>query len=460
MKPTRRSVTAAYDSRMLRLSSRARGSARTLLLGAIVWTLVTSGCASHDQLKEAIDAGDAARAEALVRKEASPDFYVTEWLNVHLTPLMFAAYRGKVDVVNRLLAAGADPNFGNEDGWTALTVACFQRHPEIVRVLLARGADAVRAGRTGESCRMVLHRLKEKDPREAQIVGILADAKVPLDLRLKRPPGWARGGNTLLDELMADGKLDVIEAYLAHGTPVDARDESGATLLMSAIAAKRLDFARLLLAKGADPSVKDAQGRDALAVARATLTKRNAAVLEAALDPSLSSPDERIAAYDRADAERLKLEEADQRELAAKQAEIQRAYSAKVQAEARQREELERRQEAARRSQEAASSRSSAPEPALDPICETPEMRACRQGGRRSCSECFHAMLKANGRGSGGGTSGSSLSCPAKSKPCGGVCCGTGYVCCVGVTSVNTGQEACRLSSRGCNQGWDAERVK
>jgi len=56
-------------------------------------------------------------------------------------PLLSAASRGRPDLVERLLRAGADVrgSFGN--GWTALHFAAGSGDPETVAVLLAAGAD-------------------------------------------------------------------------------------------------------------------------------------------------------------------------------------------------------------------------------------------------------------------------------------------------------------------------------
>ncbi len=57
------------------------------------------------------------------------------------TPLITASLFGKKDVVELLLANGAEINFQNNDGSTALHVASFFCHPEIVSLLLEQGAD-------------------------------------------------------------------------------------------------------------------------------------------------------------------------------------------------------------------------------------------------------------------------------------------------------------------------------
>ena len=60
---------------------------------------------------------------------------------VGYTPLKAAAERGFVDVVEVLLQRGADANFSDESRWTILHWAACNNHADVVRALVAAGAD-------------------------------------------------------------------------------------------------------------------------------------------------------------------------------------------------------------------------------------------------------------------------------------------------------------------------------
>lgn len=57
------------------------------------------------------------------------------------TALHHAAIQGNLEIVRLLLAAGAEPDLAGEHGFTPLHEAILQGHVEIIRQLLAAGAD-------------------------------------------------------------------------------------------------------------------------------------------------------------------------------------------------------------------------------------------------------------------------------------------------------------------------------
>jgi ankyrin repeat protein len=61
------------------------------------------------------------------------------------TPLSYAAETGQKEVVELLLAKGADPDLEYRDGeckvWTPLLFAASNGHKEVVELLLAKSAD-------------------------------------------------------------------------------------------------------------------------------------------------------------------------------------------------------------------------------------------------------------------------------------------------------------------------------
>ena len=158
---------------------------------------------------------NAAMVEKLLKAGADPNGVPTG------TPaLMVAARTGNVDTVKSLLAHGADANAKeNSRGQTALMWAVAEKHPEVARVLIDRGAD-VRAHSTN--------------------------------------------GFTPLLFAAQQGDLDAARMLLEAGANVnEAAPEEGSTLVVATHSGHEA-LALFLLEKGADPNAADAYGITAL----------------------------------------------------------------------------------------------------------------------------------------------------------------------------------------------------
>ena len=115
------------------------------LIGVAVLLFVPLG---NSQLYKAIDDGDETRAIQLIKEGADPNStlgtYAPEFVDrdfVQGVPLHFALAAARPKIAVALLEAGADPNSRNREGQTALVVAVNRDYTEVVRALLAKGAD-------------------------------------------------------------------------------------------------------------------------------------------------------------------------------------------------------------------------------------------------------------------------------------------------------------------------------
>ena len=68
---------------------------------------------------------------------------------VEIFAMIAASTRGRVDVVESLIEAGADINKATKNGTTALIVASMEGHAATVKVLLQAGADVNKATENG-----------------------------------------------------------------------------------------------------------------------------------------------------------------------------------------------------------------------------------------------------------------------------------------------------------------------
>ena len=124
--------------------------------------------------------------------------------------------------------------------------AVHQNHPELVRVLLERGAKATTPWRWACWYTPLMHSLRYGEPRY-DIAQLLLDHGVD--------PNETNGmGMTTLHIVAGQGSVDAARWLLDHGAAIHARDrEFDSTPLAWAARAGREDMARFLLSRGASP---------------------------------------------------------------------------------------------------------------------------------------------------------------------------------------------------------------
>lgn len=196
---------------------------------------------------------DWAEAEAALRDGADIDARILGGGSE--TILMNSCVRGHLDVVRWLLAHGADPEAVDARGWTALVCAVWEGRMEIVAALLAHGVDprcldAPLPGRNGETLLM-----------QTCARGLTRMALWLLDRggRLERKD--ARG-LTALAHAVRGGRGEVIAGLLTRGADPNARDRGGRSIWLHALdRAADPALLDLFLDHGADPARIDSSGR-------------------------------------------------------------------------------------------------------------------------------------------------------------------------------------------------------
>jgi len=135
------------------------------------------------------------------------------------TPLHAAAQMGNAELVRFLLAMGAEPDPLDNEGTSPLGIAADLRQPETARLLAGAGAD--------------IHRpISEKKPDTPAIVGVrsgngfLGALLAPAALRSKDS-----NGSTLLHLASKEGRANAVAMILAAQSPVNERDNAGKTAL-------------------------------------------------------------------------------------------------------------------------------------------------------------------------------------------------------------------------------------
>lgn len=163
-------------------------------------------------LMEAVNFGAEAAAAALIRHGA----YVPEGPDAKTTLLHRAAEKGKVEIMQALMEAGADPLFANATGTSPLMAAIHAKQNAAIAVLLQRH-DVAQA---------VNRRL---DPGDI---------------------------NTIFHTAIMRGDAAMVDLMIAAGAFVNRPRLDGTTPLMLAITRGDAAMTALLLARGADPHLQ------------------------------------------------------------------------------------------------------------------------------------------------------------------------------------------------------------
>jgi ankyrin repeat protein len=152
------------------------------------------------------------------------------------TPLHYAADRGHKDIVELLIAKGADINAKNNDGQTPLHYAVEKGHNDIAELFIADGADINAKNNEGQTLVDIA-----VNQNRSEVVKLLV----------------AKGANISIHAAARIGDLVIVENLIQKGTDLNTKDASGRTALHYAVEKGHKDIVELLIANGANVNAKD-----------------------------------------------------------------------------------------------------------------------------------------------------------------------------------------------------------
>jgi hypothetical protein len=190
------------------------------------------------------------------------------------TALHYAAFCGHVDVLRALLAGGADPSALAADGRSPLAVAFEEGHHAAAQVIIeaieARGGSASSAAASLAAAGGTLARSGATSAAVAyaSALAALSDASYAGDVRAVYARiqagadvnGVDAAGFTPLHRAAAGGNTHVLELLLGAGADVNPRDAAGCTPLHYASLCGSTDAAHMLLQAGADSARRSREG--------------------------------------------------------------------------------------------------------------------------------------------------------------------------------------------------------
>ena len=158
-----------------------------------------------------------------------------------------AAADGNIKAIKQHLAAGKDVNAPDRNGWTPLHYAALKDREEIIELLIAKGAN-----------------VNAKSVHGTPLVG-----HTPLDFAIKlklteivdliRKHGGKSGAADSIHVATFLGNIEAVKQHLAAGVDVNAKDD-GWTPLHQAVRNGHKEIVELLIAEGADVNVKNDDG--------------------------------------------------------------------------------------------------------------------------------------------------------------------------------------------------------
>ncbi len=218
---------------------------------------------SQIEFLEAVKAGNTTRVGEMLDKEPA---LVSARANGGPSAILVAAYYGRPEVVKMLMARGASldvfeaaaaghaervdellqaqPELANEiaaDGFTPLGSASFFGHAQVVKTLLESGAQPNLPSQNQ------MHVTPLHSAAASRHVAIAAE----LLARGARVDARQEGGYTPLHAAAQNGQMDMVRLLLDHGAEINVRADDGKTPLAFALAQVHDEVAELLRERGA-----------------------------------------------------------------------------------------------------------------------------------------------------------------------------------------------------------------
>jgi ankyrin repeat protein len=169
-----------------------------------------------------------------------------------------AAWKGNIEAIKQHLVAGTDVDVKNDKhGLTPLHGAAIHGHKEIVELLIAEGADVNAKTNDGETPLVyakgeiadLLHKHGGKTAEELKGGEPVAEVEKP-------EPPTAKAPDISIHDAAGDGNIEAVKEHIAAGTDLNAKGNLGLTPLHEATRAGRKGIVKLLIAGGADVNAK------------------------------------------------------------------------------------------------------------------------------------------------------------------------------------------------------------
>ena len=175
------------------------------------------------------------------------------------TPLMWAANFGYIDIMKVLLAHGADIHAVSKNRSTALSIALDNQKNDAAKLLLAAGAKANITFENDQT--LLLNAVPHCTP---DIIKKLLDNGAAVHINTPNKNGW-----TPLMRAARFGNVDTMRLLLAHNADIEAVTTTSATALCIALYNKQNEASKLLIKSNAKTDMRLNDGETMLSLAAA-----------------------------------------------------------------------------------------------------------------------------------------------------------------------------------------------
>jgi ankyrin repeat protein len=188
------------------------------------------------------------------------------------SPMSEAATVGNVAVLQKLLDAGAHVESPNADGMTALMIVARTNNVAAARLLISKGANVNHADEWRKQTPLMWAAAQSQPEMVKELIarGANPNARAVVNAWERQVTGEPRaihrpaGGFTALLYAARQGCVDCAKHLVQGGATVDMADPEGVTPLILAMSNGRFDTGAYLLTAGANPDKWDWWGRSAL----------------------------------------------------------------------------------------------------------------------------------------------------------------------------------------------------
>lgn len=267
-----------------------------------------NGASGINDLSGAARAGDTTRIAMLLAEGKDPNKADS---NGRRTPLHWAVRENHPEVVKVLMAGGANPDIGDQAGKTPLEHAAENGMVEMTAMLIAAGADVNKRDLVGgnavlwaaglgspETLKLVVDAGGEIEVKDingltpltwAAQTGKSASMKILIEAGADVNSVDALNGESVLMRAARSGKIESVEMLFASNVDTSTMTRKDANALHIAAEFSNAEIVQRLMDSGMDPNVTDIDGRNALDYAKNRVDDSRFAVIEL-LETKVSKP--------------------------------------------------------------------------------------------------------------------------------------------------------------------------